>query len=102
MRHEGFRVVFTKAEMHLLLLCSLRHYDRVCRDAGNVGGFLYGLKNRLDEDGDVAADLEFRQLDTLAKIVEPVCMASQEQVDLYFELRHALKALNEESNSLNR
>ena len=67
---------FTKKEVEIMMLCSKHHYDVVCRMAssqlvqGKIG-FLRGIKNTLDNCGEEhEVTLDFRELDTLAKILE--------------------------------
>ncbi len=57
-------VKFTQEEANLLVALSQVHYDGVCRDAGLPGGFLFGVGNYPQ------ASLTFRQVDTIAKILE--------------------------------
>jgi len=64
-------IQFSPEEIALLLECSEKHYDSVCKEAGRVGGFLYGLKNWMENVKESTAhDLTFREIDTLAKISE--------------------------------
>lgn len=36
----------TPEEIDALIQCAAEHYDAACRSAGEVGGFLYGMKMR--------------------------------------------------------
>ena len=74
-------VFFTAKEVKNMMHCSVTHYDGVCQDAGQHGGFLYGLNNRFvvfpSEDADdpdrlpsAPAKLSWRQVDCLCKILE--------------------------------
>lgn len=68
-------VVLTGAEVMVLMEFAAGHSDHKCREAGQVGGFLYGLKSRLGESPSVAevltgTSLEFGEIDTLAKVTE--------------------------------
>ena len=74
----SIRVIFTERELNLMMTLSARHYDAYCRMVGVPGArrdaFLYGMRNRAygvaRATGSVSYDLTFRQLDTLAKILE--------------------------------
>jgi len=68
---------YTKEDVDLLMVMSQRHYDSKCRQASQVGGIIYGMKNRLDfmldeekELGQVEASFTTQDLDLLCKITE--------------------------------
>jgi hypothetical protein len=72
-------VVFSLGELRLMLKASEKHYDAVCREAsservsheGNRPGFLRGMYNCRKNAGPKWEHvLTFRELDTLAKILE--------------------------------
>lgn len=66
-------VTFTREEIAQLMRNSARHYDGECRNAGKVGGFLYGISNHfvaVPADQTVTVELWAIQLDLLAKICE--------------------------------
>jgi len=42
-----FHLPLTMAHVELLTACSEAHYDHRCKQASQVGGFIYGWKNRL-------------------------------------------------------
>lgn len=68
-------VGFTKVEVEWLMKLSAWHYDGVCRNAGRLGGFLYGINNHfvLDEEHSLQASdvqLTFGEIDILCKILE--------------------------------
>lgn len=76
-------ISFTREEVELLMRLSASHYDGVCRQAGQVGGFLYGMNNRfVVEVPEVVAlgntvELSFREIDTLCKILESAYVATK-------------------------
>lgn len=104
-------VSFTKEDVEVLLECSRRHYDGRCKAAGQVGGFLYGIKNHVEWGGPEIdgptepspVELTFDKLDTLAKITEPVVMhlCSRQAFELYQTFMTLLRQLNEEYVRLN-
>jgi hypothetical protein len=66
-------VTFTREDVDALMQNSARHYDGECRNAGKLGGFLYGISNRfvaVPTDQTVTVELWAIQLDLLAKICE--------------------------------
>lgn len=74
-------VVFSRSELRLMLKASAAHYDGVCKDAsaerlsyeGNRPGFLRGMYNyamNTPPSRKAEQELTFRELDTLAKILE--------------------------------
>lgn len=74
-------VVFYAYEVALLMTCSKNHYDGTCKDAsspslshrGGMPGFLCGMRNCMRNTALGARydhTLAFRELDTLAKILE--------------------------------
>ena len=87
---------FTKEEVDLMMKCSARHYDGHCKAVGRVGGFLYGIYNRYSwsDDPEPEITLTFREIDTLAKVVEPVLPGSTAEVKLYWALITVLRHLN--------
>lgn len=104
-------VSFTKKDVEVLLECSRLHYDVRCKTAGQVGGFLYGIKNHVEWGGPeiggptepTPVELTFDKLDTLAKITEPVVMhlCSKEAFELHQTFMTLLRQLNEEYGRLN-
>ena len=113
MENKGFYripeaiLVFTKEEVALMVECSRLHYDGKCKDAGRVGGFLYGINNVIafvdsERPGeDPRHHLTFRQVDTLAKIVEPFVLLHEKQVHLHGALLGVLRDLNAETQRIN-
>ena len=50
-----YTLAFKQEEIQILLLCSVLHYDSTCREASQVGGFLYGWTNcriQIDDETD--------------------------------------------------
>lgn len=63
-------IIFTQDEIEHLCKCSAAHYDSACKAASQVGGFLYGMSNHFSFSPDSPYALAWRELDTLAKILE--------------------------------
>jgi hypothetical protein len=81
----GVEVEFTTEELNMLGLLAANHYDAHCRSIAAVGGFLYGMQNHqkfaLEEDAQAKPvhDLNFREIDTLCKVLEMRDMLSPVQ-----------------------
>ena len=92
-------VTFTSAEIRLMCECSRCHYDGVCKDASKVGGFLYGMSNAEENAPGHSHSLTWRQLDTLAKILELGSMLELEKAKTAFglnlEIRRTFHTLSE-------
>lgn len=113
MNHTGFsylvraKIFFTKEEVQGLMWLSAHHYNGHCKQVGCVGGFLYGMMNSYFElDGkqygeDTYHDLTFRQIDTLAKITEPLFDHPRAMPQLHFQLRKILSEMSLEHSRLN-
>ncbi len=95
-------LLFTADEVRNMLKCSSEHYDGVCRQAGECGGFLWGLKTRFiefeDDENVSTARLVFREVDTLCKILE----GPGADVELAWKLNQVLKEINEEFSRISR
>lgn len=75
-------VIFSETDVFCFLLYAERHYDALCRSMGQQGGFLWGMKNRLEsateeqrmhaKAGQKVCEVEMTisELDLLAKICE--------------------------------
>jgi len=97
-------VTFTRADVEFMLVCAETHYDAECREAGkgmvphdgNRPGFLRGISNCIATVGEhYQHRLTFRQIDTLAKIIEVPPPRAKVPMKLAGELHAALCALNE-------
>lgn len=99
-------VAFTRAEINLMIKCSYKHYDAVCRNAGcpaehHAGdGFLYKMAMRELNVSACHHQLTFDKLDILAKILEVGqylhdAFESTQARDLYVAIRKVLARLNE-------
>lgn len=66
------RIRLTKVEVDRILELGLKHYDSVCKQSCQVGGFVYGWNNRLsiDERDSVEVTAAMRELGIVAKIGE--------------------------------
>lgn len=83
-------ITFTPEDLRLLSDLAESHYDHTCRSAGQLGGFLYGL--RIASNGHIVTQcLKFREIDILAKITE----MSHEARHLHAGFSRILKTLNE-------
>lgn len=63
-------VRFTKAELELLRVCGQSHYSPECLAAVTIGGFVWGWRMSLDDEGEAEITATFRELDTVKKILE--------------------------------
>jgi hypothetical protein len=76
MKHISFNykvisnIVLTRAEINHLKHVSSIHYDEKCKNAGRLGGFIYGWYNMLGTDDEVEISATFKQLDLITKILE--------------------------------
>jgi hypothetical protein len=66
---------FTRRELNLMMECSRRHYDALCKSISAPGrdSFLYGWKqahNLASKRRERSERVTVRQLDTLMKVVE--------------------------------
>lgn len=109
MKHLAIRftptaiVTFSKDDVDFMLVCSRSHYDAVCREASkeaiehnrNLPGLLCGIRNGITNVGeDYTHKLNFRQLDTLAKIIEMPPPRAVEPRGLAAAITNAMRALN--------
>jgi len=75
--HPSAEVHFDAEEIAILIECSAMHYDAACRLAGEgrsegaaINGILKIFEARIQFEPTCTHNLEFRELDTLAKILE--------------------------------
>lgn len=106
-------VVFTRQDVEILNLLSSTHYDGHCQSFSKPGRLIHRLKNRLKwsehpdnlhpEPGTGEIALTFRDVDTLAKIVEnPHPRADRGiQTALMLGLGQTLAALSNEYSRIN-
>ena len=92
-----FHLGIDLATVEALISLSIKHYDATCRAAGQVGGFLYGWRNRLrfaeeekaaEPDAQVAVpSATWRELDITLKIIEwmeaPMATTAADRALLY-------------------
>lgn len=57
-------------DIDVLMVCTKRHYDSVCRQAGQPGGVIWRYKNRLQDHEEVEVDMHLDDVDLLSKVVE--------------------------------
>jgi hypothetical protein len=105
-------VEFTKSEVDALCKASDAHYDFKCKQAGEPGGVLWGLKNRI-EAGSASMVFKQRDFDLLAKIAEQFSLISvgkpeQEKqaiaviaAELWVKFARILNKMNDEYSRLN-
>ena len=110
MKHKGFayevkaELLLTVAEVAILMALSERHYDGRCKGVGKVGGFLYGMANRVEwatEDGcdEIPALRAWSEVDTLCKILES--SRTDEECTLAWEMKTLLLAMRDEQRRMN-
>jgi hypothetical protein len=71
--YPKLEVTFSLAEVEFLLACSQRHYDWRCREVGQCGGFLFGIKNYFiarENEVETTVELDSTELNLLMKILE--------------------------------
>jgi hypothetical protein len=85
--HYNVEVVLTRREIAVLMSRSANHYDGVCRAAGKLGGFLYGINNRLLDVDVVEVEVTADELNLLMKICE------RGPILLYRDLREAFDSI---------
>lgn len=92
-------VAVSREEIDLLCECSAGHYDGVCKDASRSGGFLFGMRNYSEHAPEALHSLTWREIDTLAKIVEAGQYFAEGKAKIAFglglEMRRILIALND-------
>ena len=89
------QVLLTVDEVATLMELSAAHYDGHCKSAGEVGGFLYRLREQREWLGasgtPTAALLSWSEVDTLVKILEGRRTFSES--DLYVVMREMLRGM---------
>lgn len=99
-------VEFTREDLLLLMECSANHYDGRCKDCSSERlyngqmGLVYGMLKTLDNGFGGNHILPFRDLDTMAKILEvgsylPDKESASRAFELGFAIKKVLVALNE-------
>lgn len=86
---------------NMLLETCKNHYDSRVKESVQVGGFLYGAKNRRDWSNGENKELEltFRQADTILKALE---MNNSDNANYLGEaIFRALNEMREKSNEIN-
>jgi hypothetical protein len=99
-------IIFTMPEILNMIWLAEHHYDGRCKDAARPGGILFGIKNTAEWE---LADklkrtpwpLSFRDVDTLAKITEPIIQHEKNMLGMHLKFRSILNELNEEYGRLN-
>lgn len=94
----SFAIPLSAATVALLVRMSSLHYDMVCKQAGAVGGFLYGWNNSVTFMPEASVTATWREADTTLKICEncglyPVGSDAREDIaDLTKTIRAAMRA----------
>lgn len=94
-------LVFSLEEIDVMLDCSAHHYDGLCKDASRPpSGWLYRLRQQEVVEPGLAHELDWRQIDTLAKIVEVAphlrdVKKNELGLGLSISLRRVLVSMNE-------
>lgn len=92
-------VIFTKADIDIAIRCSQRHYDAKCRAASEIGGFLYGMRNKVHDEESATHGFSWDELDTLQKIMEGAMDA--EEATFYNVVRRIFAETRKESERVN-
>lgn len=94
----------SEAEVTLLAKCAAVHYDGVCKDTIQPGGIIFGIQNWSKTCPGRPHDLKWREIDTLAKVLEVGTYAfgadaheGREAMALNVALRQVLHQLNDET-----
>lgn len=87
-------IIFTDQEFDLIEKDFKSHYDYLIREACEVGGWLYGFKNRRQfaKPENAECDLSFRQVDTILKALESDY--SSQAIELFKKLHNILSEIN--------
>ena len=94
-------------DFNFIYECFQRHYDTTIKMAADVGGFLYGLRNRRVKFYDTEIitnenrilDLSNRQIQLILKSLE--MQRTDQASDINFRFHKILQELVEKQNSLN-
>jgi len=89
-------VTFTRREVKLMMILSANHYDAHCREAGQHGGFLYGISNGTKYQSHHEVRLGLTQVDTLCKVTEELYVPQKCAHELHLNLMKLGARLNEE------
>jgi len=95
-------IVFTKEEIDLCIDCAIHHYDGVCKAAAKPEtGMLQRMRRFQENAPDLEQRLSWRELDTIAKILEVGHYLGIEQGQAAFGLTLAIrKTLNDMADLL--
>jgi hypothetical protein len=87
-------IEFPDEDFEFIWECCTHHYDLTVKAMVNIGGFLYGFRNRrsFSNNVDKAADLTLRQIDLVLKSLE-MYYANKEQA---YRLTTELQAISKE------
>jgi len=109
----GVKLWLTREELRILRVCAESHYDLVCQQTafradsrGRKNGFVTISEFMLGQEASVLVDANFREIDTLAKVLEQSGLALKTQADrdtaneLAARFRVCLRAINEETKDL--
>ncbi len=89
-----FFLHFTTEEIAVLTACACRHYDAVCKDTLSATGILTRINLHHQNFPEEPHKLDWRQLDTLAKVVEiGAYFSDSEQCKIAFGLGLEFKKL---------
>lgn len=100
----------TKAEVEHLMACSKAHYDYKCKQASEVGGFIYGWRNHFELDPETGDGPEattsvratWHEMDLACKILEvEQWHDSGDEIILSIAFRSILLNMKTESESVN-
>lgn len=97
-----FKFNITKKAVTLLVKLSSTHYDGYCRSISQIGGFLRGWENSFElfETDPVEVRANFRELDTLLKVMEMCMNLSEEELAIAGTLTMAFHTAMSKSSKL--
>ena len=89
-------------EFEFILECCKHHYDFTVASSVEVGGFLYGLKNRREFSNgeDKVCDLTFRQIDLILKSIE--MYDNEEERNVHRNMFKIIRQMGEENMEMNK
>lgn len=91
------KLILSKPDILFLRRAASLHYDHTCQKAGEVGGFIYGWNNMIDDEtGEAVVYASSREIDLCLKILERETLTSFERM-----LRQAFKEQQAETVRLN-
>jgi hypothetical protein len=96
-------IEINNSDFNVILMSCKKHYDHTVRASIEVGGFLYGAKNRRDffDGKDILVRLSNRELQLVIKSLEYKDKDSQQANKIYDRLWSILREMSSVQNELN-